>query len=466
MKQGLQFFDTIAAIVTPVGQGAVGIVRLSGPLSYKIGLDLFRKTNNSRLAKPESHRVYFGRIVSLQTKQALDEVLISFFKSPKSYTGEDVVEISAHGGKIRLADILNAVILAGARSAQPGEYTKRAFLNGRLDLSQAEAVDDMISAKTSRAANLAWNQLTGENSQWLSGIKRALIRIMADLTAELEFPDDFQSTDLVQLASKLKKINEKIAQTIGASKPAIMIKEGVRLAIVGRANVGKSTLFNALLGRNRAITSSWPGTTRDFLEESVDLGGIPVTLIDTAGWKNRQHNLDRLSWRKTKQAINTSSLVIFMLDATGRVTKGDKKLWRLVAYGRDMIIVALNKIDRQPVLNKNTINQTLGPAIVIAISALKQTGLNTLRKAIGRMLINDDPGMSSKVVFSSQRHLSCLKSAQTYISKAINNLGQALPLDMISLDIQQSWEILGEITGQTATQKLLDSIFSRFCLGK
>lgn len=393
--------------------------------------------------------------------------MVSFFNAPKSYTGEDMVEIYGHGGPVSLQEILRSSLRSGAILAKPGEFTRRAFLHGRISLSQAEAVGDLIEAKTGRAARLAWRQLAGDHDKWTRQISRKLEQVLGSITAELEFPDDIPGDQPGSLLKALELIRRDLADAVSASGQAIWLKQGIRAAIFGRANVGKSTLFNALLGRERAITSPWPGTTRDFIEESFEHDGLPVILIDTAGWKGKPGPLDRLGWRKAKQVLATADIVILVLDASGGLKAEDRKFWQLAGQGGRKIIVALNKIDKGSKIQvKKLANIRPATLDMVKVSALKGRGLGEIKKTIGQLVPDVTGSYTGTPAFSNTRHLDCLQQALKELDSSIGDLKQKEPLDIVSLGLNRAWEALGEMTGEKASERLLDSIFSRFCLGK
>lgn len=464
------------AIATPPGRGALGIVRLSGQKSHIIAGKILKKPDGdawppgnpgNRSSRLIPNHLYLAHVVGANLSQEIDEVMVSFFSGPKSYTGEDMVEIYGHGGPISLQEILKSALLAGATLAKPGEFTRRAFLNGKISLSQAEAVGDLISARTSRASQTAWRQLAGDHDKWIRALSHRLEQILGSIAAELEFPDEVPRSSTIKLTKDLEAICRDLGSAITAAKPAVLLKQGIRVVIIGRANVGKSTLFNAILGLDRAITSPWPGTTRDFIEETYEQAGLPVTLIDTAGWKGRPGPLDSLGWRKSRQALATADLVILVLDASSGFKAEDRKFWELAGKGGQRMIVALNKIDRGSKVSSRSLPK-IGPAplALIKVSALRKKGLADVKQMIGRLIPTATGSSANAPIFSSSRHLDCLQQALRNLKESLEDLKQKRPLDIVSLGIDQAWVSLGEMTGERASEKLLDSIFSRFCLGK
>lgn len=456
--------DTIAAIATPPGTGAIGIIRVSGPRSGGIASLIFRPSNKTDGF--DSHRLYHGDIVSPDTGRVIDEVLISFMTKPHSYTGEDVLEINCHGSAFILQCILSEVIKAGARLANPGEFTKRAFLNDRMGLSQAEAVAETIMAQTDRALDLAVSRLKGDLAGKIQTLRRAIIDILAVLETSIDFSDeDVEVGNLPNAAKDIAVIADelsRLALTYGEGK---IYRDGVNVIIAGRPNVGKSSLLNTLLGEKRAIVTAMPGTTRDFIEETISIKGVPVKLTDTAGLREPQNIVEKegvdLVWEKLSQA----DVAIVVVDGSEALTKEDVEIIERCEAKKFFLVI--NKADLPHVLDGNELAD-LYPDVMppIWISAKHGDGIPALKDAIHSLVLNGSEYGQTLTVVSNIRHKIAIEKTRDLLLKAGDSILQGLSPEFSAFDIRQALDSLGEIAGETVTEEVLDRIFSNFCIGK
>ena len=446
--------DTIVAIATAAGEAGIGVVRLSGPQALTIGKRMFRAS--SRECAFESHRLYHGHVID--AGEVVDEVLVAYMKGPRSYTAEDVVEIHGHGGPAPLERILRLAIGHGARLANPGEFTLRAFVNGRLDLAQAEAVADVIQARSEASLRLAVNQLSGRLSSAVDQARRRILGVMAQLEANIDFSeDDVPPAAASGLVSELSLALDELCRILQAADEGILYRRGARVAIVGRPNAGKSSLLNALLRTNRAIVTPIAGTTRDTIEESINLGGLPVVLIDTAGMTETADPVEAIGIGRSRQAIEEAEAVVFVYDASIGWTPQDEEL---VPQGKPVLLVA-NKCD----LVENALPCPLpeGERILL-VSALTGDGLAELEEALrGRLAPH---AAVDDILVNNLRHKTLLEEAAQHVRDAIGSVREQRPADFISIDLRAALGALGTITGTEVSESLLDEIFSRFCIGK
>ena len=458
--------DTIAAIATPVGVGGIGIVRLSGPGAIQIAASVFAPQDGSSLLGQGTHTFQYGRVRDPASGETIDEAIALVWRAPRSYTREDVVEISVHGGPVPLRRALSAVMDSGARLAEPGEFTKRAFLAGRIDLAQAEAVCDLIAAKTQASGRLAVRQLEGRLSEAVFDARSSLLELLARIEAGIDFPEhDVEEVTRSQLRQGLEGALKRVADLAGTAAVGRVYREGVRVAIVGRPNVGKSSLLNALLGQERAIVTSVPGTTRDLIEETVSIEGMPFVLIDTAGLRRAQDEVEQIGVSRAERALREADISLVVVDAAAGLLEEDTDVLRSASSGR--VVVTVNKIDLSREGSEATVTQVrdLGHP-VIRVSALTMEGLDDLRKALCHAVVSGAGVESEPAVVTSARHEDCLLQAESAIQRAIEGLDSMVPYDLISIDIRAALDRLGLITGETASDDLLDAIFSRFCVGK
>ncbi|MFN3568017.1 MAG: tRNA uridine-5-carboxymethylaminomethyl(34) synthesis GTPase MnmE [Caldimicrobium sp.] len=462
MEPKLYFEDTIAAIATPPGRGAIGVIKISGEQALSILQKIFKPAK----AHPtlQSHRVYYGFIVDPETGELLDEVLVIYMKKPYSYTREDVVEIHAHSGYYNLKGILELVLKMGARPAEPGEFTLRAFLNGRIDLSQAEAIEEIISAKSKTALTLALQNLSGKLSEKIKALKDDLLFLLAHVESAIDFPEeDIEILNPPELISQIKEIIKKIEYLIRNYQEGKIYREGIKLVISGKPNVGKSSLMNALLKEERAIVTPIPGTTRDFLEEEAYLRGIPVKLIDTAGLRETTDPVEKIGVERALQKLKEADLVIFLIDVS---EMPDKETLFLYEQIKDFPhLVVFNKIDLKPNYLENW--KKLFPHIEgIPISVKEEINLDLLYQNIENKILTERGTMTAEVAPNLRQKIS-LEKAKEHLEKAIEELSQVNPLpELIALEIRSAISSLAEIIGEITTEDLLNKIFSSFCIGK
>ena len=456
--------DTIAAIATPPGTGSIGIIRVSGPRSRDIASLIFRPSNKTEGFN--SHRLYHGDIISPDTGRVIDEVLISFMMKPHSYTGEDILEINCHGSTFILQSVLSLVIKAGARLAEPGEFTKRAFLNNRIDLSQAEAVAETIMAQTDRALDLAVSHLKGDLAGKIETVRIAIIDILAILETSIDFSDeDVEFGNPPSAARDIEAIIgdlTELASTYGEGK---IYRDGINAVIAGRPNVGKSSLLNRLLGEKRAIVTAMPGTTRDFIEETIPIKGVPVRLTDTAGIREPQNIIEKegvnLVWEKLSQA----DVVIVVIDGSERLTREDIEIIEKCKAKKFFLVI--NKADLPHVIDKKEL-ASLAPDVMppIWISAKHGEGIPALKDAIHSLALNGADCGHTLTIVSNIRHKMAIEKTRDLLSKARDGILQGLSPEFPAFDIRQALESLGEIAGETVTEEVLDRIFATFCIGK
>ncbi len=452
--------DTIAAVTTPPGEGGVGVIRISGVNSFEVAGKIFRPARNKNWCA-ESHRMHYGHVVD-QSGRVIDEVLLCAMKAPHTYTREDVVEINCHGGMIPLRETLKAVLASGARPAEPGEFTKRAFLNGRIDLTQAESVIDIIRSKTAASLKIAVSQLEGRLSDRLNFIQGRILGILAGIEATVDFPeDDLEERERRQLLEEAGEIIGELNILIRTAGEGRIYREGIRTVIAGRPNVGKSSLLNRLLGKERAIVTDIPGTTRDIIEETVNIRGIPLILTDTAGLRETWDPVEKIGVKKTRETLAGAEMILFVVDAKTGMTGDDREI--LESIGGVNVVLVVNKIDIE---NKKTEIYENWSFPVVKISALTGEGMDRLEEmveiiATGGRIISPD-----SIIISNVRHEEALRRARAGMEDFISSLGRGLPADILSIDVRNSYEALGEITGSTVDEELLNRIFTDFCIGK
>lgn len=456
-------FDTIAAISTPVGEGAISIVRLSGDEAIKIADKLFSGKN---LYEVNSHTLHYGKIVNPNNDEVIDEVIVSVMKAPKTFTREDVVEINCHGGYISVKRILELVLENGARLAEPGEFTKRAFLNGRIDLSQAEAVMDIINSKTKQAMKVAVTQLDGKLSRLIKKLRQELIETIAHVEVNIDYPeyDDVEEMSHEMMKKKTKYVHAEIEKLLEVANQGKILREGIKTAIIGRPNVGKSSLMNALVQEERAIVTDIPGTTRDIIEEYVNVRGIPLKLIDTAGIRETKDLVEQIGVERSHKILQEADLVLFMLNNNEEITVDDRKI--IDSLNDTNYIVIINKTDLPQKINLNEVKALVKDRTVITTSLINDEGLDQLEKAISNIFFTEDLFSDDVTFVSNVRHIHLLKQAKSALEDAMEALELGVPLDMVQIDVRRTWEYLGEIVGDTASESLIDQLFSQFCLGK
>lgn len=460
--------DTISAIATPLGEGGISIIRVSGPDSEALLQKLFYPRNLSQHKFTPRYQ-YLGEIRDPETESLVDEVIAVLMKEPKSYTGEDMVEIYAHGGIIASQKILTLFNSLGARLADRGEFTKRAFLNGRIDLSQAESVIDVVKAKTEKGLGLAVKQLTGELAETINGLKSELLEILAYVEAEIDFPDeDISGLNLEETGEQLAEIEKNIERLLHESEKGKIYREGLNIAIIGRPNVGKSSLLNALLREKRAIVTEFPGTTRDIIEEYINIAGIPLKIIDTAGIRSTFDSVEKIGVELARETLAGADLVLYVLDASEKINADDENILLTLKELDKKSIVLINKVD----LNNTAIDKNSAAAFVsgeeeiLEISAKEKKGLDALEKVIEEMIFGAKVESSESILVTRERHRQHLEDCRRSIAEAKKTLESGLPEDFLSIDLKTAWESLGKITGEVVEEDILDKIFSEFCIGK
>lgn len=456
--------DTIAAVGTAPGESGIGIVRLSGSLSIEILEKIFKGKKSKDAKNIPSRYMTYGHIID-ESHKIVDEVLVVIMRAPYSYTAEDVAEIHCHGGIISIKKIMELVLKNGARLAEPGEFTKRAFLNGRIDLAQAEAVIDVITAKTDSGLDNALSQLGGLFSLQIKDIMKILISILSHIEASIDFPEhDIEELTIENVKSNTKIAKEKIIDLLNTYDEGKIQREGLNTAIVGRPNVGKSSLLNVLLKENRAIVTDIPGTTRDIIEEYLNLGGILIKLIDTAGLRYTEDIVEKIGVERTKEAISEADLIIFILDISEKLTKED---WDIISLTKDKkVIIVGNKIDLGINEELKEIQKLFDKERIVLTSIKEHQGIKQLEKAIVDIVYSGNVKSKNISLVSNIRHKNLLEMARDSLNKALEAICLGIPIDLISVDIKDAWRYLGEITGDTIEEDLITEIFSRFCIGK
>jgi tRNA modification GTPase len=459
---GDPFQDTIAAIATPPGEGGIGIVRLSGPHALDVAFRVFSALSGNDPRQLASHTLHYGHVVDPDTGAVVDEAILLLMRGPRSYTREDVVELHGHGGRAPLQAILNAVLRHGARPALPGEFTRRAFLNGRIDLTQAEAVLEVVRAKTEAGLRAAMRQLRGGLSGPVQGLRAELLSVLATLEASVDFPEEgleFPGVD--ELEKRIYRIEEGLQALIQKASDGRLLREGATVVIAGRPNAGKSSLLNALLGRERAIVSAVPGTTRDTVEEEIQIRGVPVRLIDTAGLRQgAQDPVEVEGLRRTRGALERADLTIVVVDGSNSITPLDLQAW---SESRPPRILAVSKSDLPPAVPPTAYQERFGVEPLLT-SALRGEGVERLRMEIGLKLGRD--AEPEAILMASPRYQEALARAERQLQRGRRGLGEGLPSEFVAIDVREALTSLGEILGETVTDEVLDQIFREFCIGK
>lgn len=456
-------FDTICAIATALGEGGIAIIRISGDKALDIIAKVFKSAKNDDIKNMKTYTMKYGHIYDINTKDLIDEVIISFMKGPKSFTAEDVVEINCHGGVVSTNKVLETIIKAGARLAEPGEFTKRAFLNGRIDLSQAEAVIDIIRAKTDLAMKSALMQSTGHLSKQINKLREYMLNVLALVEFAVDFTEDDEEIDPsipLKVKDSLEKGVDEMKILLRGADEGKLIREGLSLAIVGKPNVGKSSLLNALLREKRAIVTDIAGTTRDIIEEYINLDGIPVKIIDTAGIRETEDVVEKIGVERSKEKLQEADLVLLVLDYSRELEAEDKEI--IESVGNKKSIVVLNKIDLESKLNSDIIDQFKN---VIKISAKEEIGLSELKSMIKDLFFSGEINTESLII-SNSRHKQALYRALENAENALIRVKNNEYLDLISIYVTSALRALGEITGNELEEDLVNKIFSDFCVGK
>lgn len=452
-------FDTITAISTPLGEGAIGIVRLSGTDALAIAQSVFKGKNLEQVA---SHTMNYGHIVDPKTGTIVDEVMVSVMLAPKTFTRENVIEINTHGGIAVTNEILQLLIRQGARMAEPGEFTKRAFLNGRVDLTQAEAVMDIIRAKTDKAMTIAVKQLDGSLSQLINDTRQEILNTLAQVEVNIDYPeyDDVEEMTTALLREKTQEFQNLLKNLLRTAKRGKILREGLSTAIIGRPNVGKSSLLNNLLREDKAIVTDIAGTTRDVIEEYVNIKGVPLKLVDTAGIRETDDLVEQIGVERSKKALQEADLVLLVLNASEPLTDQDRSLLHLSQDSNRIIL--LNKTDLEQKIELEQL-----PADLIPISVLTNHNIDLIEDRINQLFF-DNAGLVEQdaTYLSNARHISLIEKAVQSLEAVNDGLALGMPVDLLQVDLTRTWEILGEITGDAAPDELITQLFSQFCLGK
>ena len=458
--------DTISAIATATGAGGIGIIRMSGDNCFEILKRIFIPFNSKlKIEDVKGYSIKYGYIINSDTEEKIDEVLVSFFRAPKSYTTENMCEINSHGGIVIERKILEECLKNGARLAEPGEFTKRAFLGGRIDLSQAESVIDIINAKTENEAKASVSQLQGALSTQINDIRSILLDILSDIEASIDYPEyDIEQTTNQKAMNTLNDIENKLEKLGSSYDNGKLLKEGVKTAIIGKPNAGKSSLLNLILNEDRAIVSEHAGTTRDTIEEFVNIEGIPLKIIDTAGIRDTNDIIEKIGVKKAVDLINDSDLIIALFDNSKQLNAEDFRIIKMIENKKSIIL--LNKCDLSH-HNNETMNymSKLNKPLIMASMKTKK-GLNELYKTISNMFNNNEIKLNDGVIITNLRHKTQINNASESVKKAKESIKQQMPIDVISICIKEVLEELGEITGENVTEDIINSIFAKFCLGK
>jgi tRNA modification GTPase len=459
-------FDTIAAISTPSGEGAIAIVRLSGENAIKIADKVFKSIKGKRLHEAVTHTIHYGHLVDPVGGQVVEEVMVSIMKGPKTFTKEDVIEINCHGGIVSVNRVLQLVLKNGARLAEPGEFTKRAFLNGRIDLSQAEAVMDLIRAKTDRAMNVALSQMEGRLSKLIRKLRQEILETLAQVEVNIDYPeyDDVEEMTHKMLMEKAKLVREEVKKLLQTSEQGKILREGLSTVIIGRPNVGKSSLLNSLVHENKAIVTDIPGTTRDVIEEYVNVRGVPLRLSDTAGIRETEDIVERIGVERSRKVLKEADLLLLVLNAADPLTEEDENLFKVVE-GMDVIVI-VNKTDLPQQINMDRVTELSANHKLVTTSLLEDRGVDELEEAIASLFFAGSIEAGDLTYISNNRHIALLNQALQAIEEVIEGVNMGTPIDIVQIDLTRTWEFLGEIIGDSVHESLIDQLFSQFCLGK
>lgn len=454
--------DTVAAVATAMGEGGIGIVRISGERALEILNKVFCSVKKSPV---ENRKLTYGFVEDNFTGEKIDEVMAVYMKAPHSYTAEDVVEIQCHGSIVSLRKILALVLKNGARLAEPGEFTKRAFLNGRLDLSQAEAVIDLIKAKSDKTFDVALSQLEGSFSKKIKEIRADLVDILVNITVNIDYPDeDIEVITYENLISGLAAVKTKVDSMLATADTGRILREGLNIAIIGKPNVGKSSLMNALLRETRAIVTEIPGTTRDTIEEALTIRNIPVKLTDTAGIRHTDDVIEKIGIEKSKESFNKADLIIFMVDNARPLDDEDREIIEYI--GDRKVIVIINKTDLESRLNRNEIEEKLPGAIIIEAAVAKDQGISILEDEIEKLVFDGRVKQNDSMMVTNVRHKALLEEASSALKDASSMAEAGEALEFLEIDVNRAYEALGEIIGEAVNENIINEVFARFCLGK
>ncbi|WP_262605576.1 tRNA uridine-5-carboxymethylaminomethyl(34) synthesis GTPase MnmE [Staphylococcus sp. IVB6240] len=460
----MEQLDTITSISTPMGEGAIGIVRLSGHDAVAIADKLYK--GKQKLKQVPTHTINYGHIIDPETGDVVEEVMVSVLRAPRTFTREDIVEINCHGGILTINRVLELTMTHGARMAEPGEYTKRAFLNGRIDLSQAEAVMDFIRSKTDRASKVAMNQIEGRLSTLIQQQRQSILEVLAQVEVNIDYPeyDDVEEATTEFLLERSRQIKQEIQQLLDTGVQGKIMREGLSTVIVGKPNVGKSSMLNNLIQSNKAIVTEVAGTTRDVLEEYVNVRGVPLKLVDTAGIRETEDIVERIGVERSRKALQEADLILFVLNNNEALTQEDRQLYEVIK--NEDVIVIVNKTDLDRQLDIDDVKEMIGDKPLIETSMQTQQGIDALELQIRDLFFDGSIQNQDMTYVSNSRHISLLKQAKQTIQDAIEAAEAGIPMDMVQIDLTRTWELLGEIIGESASEELIDQLFSQFCLGK
>ena len=458
-------FDTIAAISTAPGEGAIGIVRISGDLAISIASSIYQ-CGTKQLEEQKTHTIHYGHIVDPKSGEVYDEVMVSVLRAPKTFTREDIVEINCHGGIVAINRVLQLVLRMGARLAEPGEFTKRAFLNGRIDLSQAEAVMDLIRAKTDKSMQLAMRQLDGQLSHLIQNLRQEILNTLAQVEVNIDYPeyDDVEEMTLQLLREKTQQVLQGIRALLNTASQGKILRDGLKTAIVGRPNVGKSSLLNVLLREEKAIVTDIAGTTRDTIEEYVNVRGVPLQLIDTAGIRETDDIVEKIGVERSRKALKEADFVLLLLNQSETLQEEDIRLLE-TTKGMKRIIL-FNKTDLPSKLSREDIAPYAKEEEIVTTSMLNKEGIDQLEEKIAGYFFQGQMNERDATYLSNTRHIALLEKAEQALVEVQNGIEMEMPVDLIQIDFTRAWDLLGEITGDSVQDELLTQLFSQFCLGK
>ncbi|WP_210619630.1 tRNA uridine-5-carboxymethylaminomethyl(34) synthesis GTPase MnmE [Mammaliicoccus lentus] len=456
--------DTITSISTPMGEGAIAIVRLSGPDAISIADSIYK--GKKQLSEVGSHTINYGHILDPDSGEIVEEVMAAVMRAPKTFTREDIVEINCHGGLVTVNRVLELTLSNGARMADPGEFTKRAFLHGRIDLSQAEAVMDFIRSKTERASKVALGQMEGRLSELIKGLRQSILEILAQVEVNIDYPeyDDVEEATSQFLLKEAANIEQEIDKLLKTGQQGKIMREGLSTVIVGKPNVGKSSMLNNLIQDNKAIVTEVAGTTRDVLEEYVNVRGVPLRLVDTAGIRETEDIVEKIGVERSRKALSEADLILFVLNYNESLTESDYQLFE--AIKNEDFIVIINKTDLEQHLDMDELKEMIGDHPIVQTSMVEQQGIEELEQKISELFFGGQVQSQDMTYVSNSRHIALLKDAKSSINDAIHSAEEGIPIDIVQIDLIKTWELLGEVIGEEASESLIDQLFSQFCLGK
>ena len=459
-------FDTITAISTPLGEGAIAIVRISGDEAIEIADRIFKGPSGKSLRKVDSHTIHYGHLVVPKTGEVIEEVMVSVMKGPKTFTREDVVEINCHGGIVSVNRVLQLILSQGARLAEPGEFTKRAFLNGRIDLSQAEAVMDLIRAKTDKAMNVALGQMEGRLSKLIQKLRHEILQTLAQVEVNIDYPeyDDVEEMTHRLFLEKGSYVKGEIEKLLRTAQQGKILRDGLATVIIGRPNVGKSSLLNSLVHENKAIVTDVPGTTRDVIEEYVNVRGVPLKLVDTAGIRETEDIVERIGVERSRAVLKDADLILLVLNYSDDFTPEDEKLFQAVE-GMDVIVI-INKTDLPRKIDLEQVKEKAASHKIVTTSLLEDEGVDELEDAIASLFFEGSLEAGDITYVSNACHMVLRGQALQSIEDSMEAIEMGTPIDLVQIDFTKAWELLGEVIGESVQDNLINQLFSQFCLGK